>query len=451
MVLRIYNTFSREIEDFKPQADPAVGLYTCGPTVYNYPHIGNYRTFIAGDILKRTLLSLGFSVNHIMNITDIDDKTIRDSIKEGKSLLEFTQFYTDEFFKDRDQLLIIPASHYPKATDYIDEMVLLIEVLIQKGYAYKNPDGNVYFSIKQDKDYGKLSHLDMTALKDNAGGRLVKDEYEKDDVQDFALWKAWDENDGGVFWETSLGKGRPGWHIECSAMSMKHLGTTIDIHTGGVDNMFPHHENEIAQSESVTDKPFVNYFMHNEWLLVDGKKMAKSAGNFYTLRDITEKGYNPLSYRYFCFLTHYRTPTNFSWEALTAAQNALDNIQTFYALNYTESTSIHRDYQERFQIALCDDLNTPMAIAVVWDLIKDDEVSLEVKIGTLKYFDTVLGFNIRALLPEISHEAQELMTLRDTARLEKDWTKSDELRSHIESLGFKVFDTTAGTKIIKKF
>jgi cysteinyl-tRNA synthetase len=452
MVLKIYNTFTRSIEEFKPLEKPKVGLYTCGPTVYNYPHIGNYRAYIFGDILKRTLLALDYEVNHIMNITDIDDKTIRDSIKASKSLLDFTEFYTQEFYKDRDMLAILPATRYTKATDHITEMVLLIEILIQKGYAYKTADGSVYFSIKTDPDYGRLSHIDMDALKDNAGKRLSQDEYTKDDAQDFALWKAWDENDGAVFWETSLGKGRPGWHIECSAMSMKYIGTTIDIHTGGVDNMFPHHENEIAQSESVTEKPFVNYFMHNEHLQVDGQKMAKSAGNFYTLRDIITKGYNPLSYRYFCLLAHYRTPTNFTWDALTAAQNALENIQTFYALNYTTDTShIHNDYQEKFLSALCDDLNTSQAIGCIWDLIKDDTISTEVKIGTLTYFDSVLGFGIRNLIPEINQEITTLIKQRDEARNTKDWTKSDELRTQIETLGFKVFDTKDGTKVINQF
>lgn len=455
MVLKIYNSFSRSIEEFKPLEKPKVGLYTCGPTVYNFPHIGNYRAYIFGDVLKRTLLALGYEVNHIMNITDIDDKTIRDSIKEGKSLLDFTAFYTEEFYKDRDMLAIIPANRYTKATDHIPEMVLMIEILIQKGYAYKTPDGSVYFSVKADPDYGRLSRIDMTALKDNAQGRLQgrlsQDEYDKDDAQDFALWKAWDENDGAVFWETSLGKGRPGWHIECSAMSTKYLGTTIDIHTGGVDNMFPHHENEIAQSESVTDKPFVNYFLHNEHLQVDGKKMSKSEGNFYTLRDIIEKGYNPLSYRYFCLLAHYRTPTNFTWEALTASQNALENIQTFYALNHVETTLIHEDYRERFLGALCDDLNTSLALGIVWDLIKDESLSLEVRIGTLTYFDSVLGFGVKNLIPQSIENIRSLITSRDEARVNKDWAKSDELRLEIEKLGFKVFDTKYGTKVITQF
>ncbi len=452
MVLKIYNSFSRSVEDFIPLENPKVGLYTCGPTVYNFPHIGNYRAYIFGDVLKRTLLALGYEVNHIMNITDIDDKTIRDSIKEGKSLLDFTDFYTQEFYKDRDMLAIIPAAQYTKATDHIPEMVLMIEILLQKGYAYKTPDGSVYFSIKTDPDYGRLSRIDMSSLKDNAAHRLNQDEYTKDDAQDFALWKAWDENDGEVFWETTLGKGRPGWHIECSAMSTKYLGTTIDIHTGGVDNIFPHHENEIAQSESVTDKPFVNYFLHNEHLLVDGKKMSKSEGNFYTLRDIIQKGYNPLSYRYFCLLAHYRTPTNFTWDALTASQNALENLQTFYALNMTPHTNhIHEPSKQAFLEALSADLNTPLALATVFQTIQDDTLSDEVKIGTLSYFDSVLGFDIDGLIPKMTEEIQKLIETRDTARINKDFATSDTLRTELENLGLKVFDTKEGTRVIKKF
>ncbi len=451
MVLKLYNTFSRSIEEFIPLDKNTVGLYTCGPTVYNYPHIGNYRAYLFGDVLKRTLLALGYQVTHIMNITDIDDKTIRDSIKEGKSLIEFTQFYTDAFLKDRDSLNILPATMYTKATEHIDEMIFLVEILIQKGYAYKTPDGSVYFSIKTDPDYGRLSRIDMDALKDNAGKRLSQDEYTKDDAQDFALWKAWDETDGAVFWETSLGKGRPGWHIECSAMSMKYLGTTIDIHTGGVDNMFPHHENEIAQSESVTDAPFVNYFLHNEHLMVDGKKMAKSAGNFYTLRDIMDKGFHPLTFRYFSFLTHYRTPLNFTWEALTAAGNALDSIQTFYALNYTADTvHIHEPSKEAFLEALANDLNTPLAVAQIFAVMQNKDLTDQVKISTLTYFDSVLGLDITACIPEITPDIEKIIEKRNIARNNKDYTESDILRSELEALNLRVFDTKDGTKVVKK-
>ncbi|MBP6931102.1 MAG: cysteine--tRNA ligase, partial [Candidatus Pacebacteria bacterium] len=295
MPLKLKNTLTKTEEVFEPINKDSVSLYTCGPTVYNYPHIGNYRAYIFGDILKRTLSYLGYNVKHIMNITDIDDKTIRDSIAEGKTLAEFTEFYTQEFYKDIEAIHIVRAEKYTKATDYIDEMVKMIETLIEKGFAYKGDDGSVYFDIAKDTEYGKLSHFTLSDLKENAKGRMSADEYDKENAQDFALWKAWDENDGEVFWETSLGKGRPGWHIECSAMSIAELGDHIDIHTGGVDNMFPHHENEIAQSECATGHQFVKYWMHNEHLMVDGKKMSKSAGNFYTLRDIEKLGITPMA------------------------------------------------------------------------------------------------------------------------------------------------------------
>ena len=320
MALNIFNTLSRSKEEFEPISENKVGLYTCGPTVYNYPHIGNYRAYIFGDILKRYLTYRGYNVKHIMNITDIDDKTIRDSKAQGKSLKDFTEFYTLEFYKDRDELNITKADNYTKATDFIPEMVKIIEKLLEKGFAYKTEDGSVYFDIHKDPDYGKLSHFKISDLKENAKGRITKDEYDKDSAEDFALWKAWDNSDGEVFWETSLGKGRPGWHIECSAMSMHELGETFDLHTGGVDNMFPHHENEIAQSECATGKMFSKYFMHNEHLMVDGVKMAKSAGNFYTLRDLIEKGVEPLAFRLWIYGAHYRTKTNFTLDAVNASQ-----------------------------------------------------------------------------------------------------------------------------------
>jgi len=288
MALEIYNTLSKKKEIFKPIHGNKVGLYTCGPTVYNYPHIGNYRAYIFADILKRYLKYSGYEVKHVMNLTDVDDKTIRDSQKENKSLKEFTEFYTKSFFNDCEMLNIVSADIYTKATDYINEMVKIIDNLLEKGYAYKTEDGSVYFDIHKDKEYGKLSHFKLSDLKENAEGRLKKDNYEKENAGDFVLWKAWSETDGEVFWQTQLGKGRPGWHIECSAMSMSNLGESFDLHTGGVDNIFPHHENEIAQSECVTGKPFVKYFMHNEHLLINNDKMSKSFGTFYILKDLIE-------------------------------------------------------------------------------------------------------------------------------------------------------------------
>ena len=454
MALELYNSLSREKEIFIPIYPKQVGLYSCGPTVYNYPHIGNYRAYLFADILKRVLVKNGYHVKHVMNITDIDDKTIRDSIAQNKSLKEFTEFYTEEFYKDRDMLHLMPADVYTKATDYITEMVSIIETLLEKGFAYRGDDGSVYFDIKKDAEYGKLSHLDLNELKDNAQGRIKKDEYEKENPQDFALWKAWDETDGDVFWNTSLGKGRPGWHIECSAMSMKNLGESFDLHTGGKDNMFPHHENEIAQSECATGKQFVNYWMHNEWLLVDGKKMAKSAGNFYTLRDLVEKGVSPLAFRYLLLTVHYRTPINFTWDSLTASSVALERLSDHYRDlgPIIGDTSI--PHLEEFMEAINDDLNTSQALAIVWKLVKDENISHADKKATLNDFDLVLGLGLAHLTEKVAEvlpqEIIDLKEKRDLARTEKNWSLSDQLREEIESMGYVVLDKEGETVIKRK-
>lgn len=458
MALKIYNSLTRQKEQFEPLNMAVVGLYTCGPTVYNYAHIGNYRAYIFSDMLKRYLKYSGYEVNHVMNITDVDDKTIRESQKEGKSLKDFTEFYTEALFKDRDSLNIIPANTYTKATDYIGEMVKLIEILLEKGYAYKTPDGSVYFNIHKDKEYGKLSHFKLSDLKENADGRLKKDEYEKENAQDFALWKAYDENDGEVFWDpkvllghdTSLGKGRPGWHIECSAMSMNKLGESFDIHTGGVDLMFPHHENEIAQSECATGKTFVKYWMHNEHLLVDGKKMSKSLGNFYTLRDLVEKGINPLSYRYLLYMSHYRNNVNFTIESVLSAQTALSRLyNTFNGLGDSIG-NVNNEYVSKLKESMDDDLNTSIAISLIWELLKDTKISNEDKKATLLDFDKVFGFGLDKIKVDIIPEAViQLSKEREQSRLDKDWAKSDELRDKIKELGYEIKDTETGTEISK--
>lgn len=451
MSLKFQNTFTKNLEEFVPINKDVVNLYTCGPTVYNYPHIGNYRTFVFGDTLKRYLVYRGYKVNHIMNITDIDDKTIRDSQKNNQSLKEFTEFYTNEFYKDRDMLNIIPAQAYPKATDYIDEMVHVIEELLRKGHAYTSTDGSVYFDISSFPNYGKLAHIDLSELRDNAKGRMKNDEYEKDSVQDFALWKAYDETDGEVFWETSLGKGRPGWHIECTAMSIKNLGEQIDIHTGGVDNIFPHHENEIAQSESYTDKQFVKYWMHAEWLLVNGKKMSKSAGNFYTLRDLIDKGIEPIAYRMWLATSHYRTLTNLNIDALQGSNSALKRLyDAFRALDGAPDGVVAQDYKDRFVECMDDDLNTPQAIALLWELVKDTNISPADKRATMLDFDRVFGFGLANIKDaEIPDEVEKLVNDRQYAREQKDWDLSDRLRAKINALGWDVNDTPEGPKISK--
>ncbi len=450
MSLKIYNTLTKEKEDFVPLNKDAVSLYTCGPTVYNYAHIGNYRAYIFADTLKRALLYTGYKVEHIMNLTDVDDKTIRDSQKEGKTLKEFTEFYSEKFFEDMNSLNTLRPKEFTKATDNIDEMVKLTEMLLDKGLAYKSEDGSVYFNIKNFPGYGKLSNITLDEQKENAGGRIKSDEYEKDNVQDFALWKAWDETDGSVFWETPLGKGRPGWHIECSAMSMKFLGEQIDIHTGGVDLVFPHHENEIAQSEGATGKQFVKYWMHNEWLLVDGKKMSKSAGNFYTLRDIMGKDIDPLAYRFWLLMASYRTRVNFVLDALVGAETALKRLFGLYRGLGGEVGKIHEEYRQKFQERIEDDLDTPRALTVLWDLVKDEAVSNADKKATILDFDKVLGLGFEKIKEEsIPEEVLVLAKSREEARANKDFKLSDELRDKIKSLGYEVKDGEGGQSILK--
>lgn len=447
----LFNTLSREKEVFTPHDVNNVTFYSCGPTVYNFPHIGNYRAYVFADILKRVLVYGGYNVKHIMNLTDIDDKTILNSQKEGKTLKEFTEFYTEEFYKDIQSLNIINPSKFTKATDYIDEMIGIINKLIDKGLAYKSDDGSVYFDIKKFENYGKLSHLVIGEQKENASGRIKTDEYDKDNVQDFALWKSWDEKDGDVYWETNLGKGRPGWHIECSAMSMSNLGEQIDIHTGGVDNIFPHHDNEIAQSEGSTGKQFVKYWMHNEWVLVGEKKMAKSSNNFYTLRDVVNKSINPLAYRMWLLMASYRTRVNFTWETLEGAETALKRLYRAYFELGDATGSINKDYQERFKNFIFDDLDTPQALALLWDLIKDENISKEDKKATILDFDKVLGLGFDNLKEEVvPREVMILVEEREQARKNKDFKKSDELRDKINSLGYTVEDSGENFKINKR-
>ena len=373
MALKFYNTESRKKEAFKPIKAGQVSIYSCGPTVYNYAHIGNWRAYVFADLLHRYLKWKGFKLKHVMNITDVEDKIIRDSIKEGKGIKEFTEKYTKIFFEDMRTLNVEKLEFYPKATDNIDGIVKIVQALIEKGYAYKSNDG-IYFSISKFKDYGKMAHLDMEGLK--AGARVRQDEYDKEHAQDFALWKFWDRADGDVFWDTPLGKGRPGWHIECSAMSMRYLGPSLDIHTGGVDLIFPHHQNEIAQSEAATGKKFVKYWMHNEHLMVDGQKMSKSLGNFYTLRDLVKKGHDPMAIRYLLLASHYRQKLNLTDESLKSAAQSLERIREFASRSASGNDgsgigTIVKKAKSGFESAMDDDLNTPLALSVVFDFIRE--------------------------------------------------------------------------------
>jgi len=465
MALKLFNTLTRKKEAFKPLSEKKVGMYSCGPTVYDYPHIGNYRAYIAADLLKRYLTYKGFAVKQIMNITDVDDKTIRGSQKEKLSLTKYTAKYEKAFFEDVETLGIKPASIYPKATEHINEMVALIKKLLNRGVAYKTDDGCIYFSISKFKNYGKLANIKLEELQAGASGRMLKDEYAKEQAHDFALWKAWTDEDGDVFWETELGKGRPGWHIECSAMSMKYLGNPFDIHTGGVDLIFPHHQNEIAQSEAATGKKFVNFWLHNEWLLVEGKKMSKSLGNFYTLRDILEKGYEPKPLRYLLLGTHYRQQLNFTFHSLEAAKNSLQRIWDFMQkLDETkEGGKSGKEVQimlEKakiaFENAMDDDLDISKALAAVFDIINKTNKMLadgslsksdaeQIK-KQLISFDSVLGIIIPDEKKKLPAELKKLIDDREAARAAKDWKKADKLRDDLLKKGIVLEDTADGIR-----
>lgn len=439
-MLKIYNSLTKKEEEFKPIKPGKVGMYSCGPTVYGMPHIGNYRAFVFADLLKRTLQYSGYEVNHVMNITDVEDKIVRDSKAAGKSLKEFTAFYTDKFREECAMLNIVPPTTESLATEHISEMISMIETLLEKGFAYKAPDGSVYFDIKKDTGYGKLSGLDL-AKSESAQSRIKNDEYDKGNAQDFALWKAWDEADGDVFWDSPFGKGRPGWHIECSAMSTKYLGNHFDLHTGGIDLQFPHHENEIAQSECSSGEPFVNYWLHNGHILIDGKKMSKSLKNDYRLSDIKEKGFSPIDYRYFLLQGNYRNLINFTWDALEAGQNALRKLKNLYIDLGTDKGAINHAYVQRFVEALEKDLNTAEALSVMWQLAQDKEMLNADKRTTLLDMDRVLGLGMEAWVrDEIPVEVIKLVEERAAAKSTKDWTKADEIRDQITNMGYEVLD-----------
>lgn len=449
-MFRVYNSLSKKEEAFKPIKEGHVGLYSCGPTVYNYPHIGNYRAFLFADILKKHLRALGYDVMHIMNITDVDDKTIRDSRAKGEALLDFTEHFTQEFHRELTELGIEKPNREPKATGHIGEMVTLIQTLLEKGHAYKGTDGSIYFDIKTDKEYGKLSGLDREKIHGGNHSRITQDEYDKEHAEDFALWKAWDEADGEVYWDTPLGRGRPGWHIECSAMSTTYLGNHFDIHTGGVDLQFPHHENEIAQSECASGEHFVNYWLHNEHLLIDGKKMSKSLKNDYRLRDLKEKGFTPIDYRYWLLQANYRTIVNFTWEGLEASKTALKKLKGYFlGLGQTTGTIDH-SYKELFLSAMNDNLNTGEALGVVWKLLKDETVSDADKKATLLDFDQTLSLGMKEWKKDtVPKEILILAEKRNEARLAKDWPTSDKLREEIHSLGYEIKDLGEGFEVTK--
>ncbi len=466
MVLTFFNSMGNKPEEFKPINKNKVGLYTCGPTVYNYAHIGNFRAYVWEDILKRYLKFKGFEVNHVMNLTDVDDKTIKGSQEQKLTLEEFTEKYKKAFFEDLKTLNIEPADHYPAATETIGEMVNLVQTLLDKGIAYRGEDGSIYFSIKKFPKYGKLANIDISKLK--VGARVSADEYEKEGIGDFALWKAWDETDGPVFWETKLGKGRPGWHIECSAMSSKFLGESFDIHTGGVDNKFPHHENEIAQSEAASGKQFVRYWLHCEHLMVEGKKMSKSLGNFYTLRDLIEKKLEAKAIRFTLANSNYRQPLNFTIDSVKDNEKTVKGLQ-----NLVERLREIKEEKENdsigilttkalagFEEAMDDDLNVPRAMSFIFEFQGEiNKLIDENALGTngakeaivfLKKIDSVMGvLNFEQKFFELSEEQQKLVNERNAARVAKDWAKADELRDKLIEQGIVLVDNKDGTTTAK--
>lgn len=446
--MKLYNTLSRSVQEFQPVDKKRVTIYTCGPTVYNYAHIGNLRTFLFEDFLRRALKYLGYRVFQIMNITDVDDKTI--SAGDGKmgKFKELTKKFEEIFWQDLSKLNIEKPESTPRATEHIEQIVAFASDLLKKGYAYKGDDGSIYFSIDKFKDYGKLSQLDKSGIE--SGARVSQDAYSKDNPADFVLWKAWDEEDGEIYWDTELGKGRPGWHIECSAMSGDKVKETIDIHAGAVDLIFPHHENEIAQSEAKEGRKFVNFWLHAEHLLVDGKKMSKSLNNFYTLKDIEEKGYSALDFRYLALTAHWRDKLNFSWGSLESAKNTLSRAKKIIS-GINEVGEVDGAYGKKFKSALENDLNMPEAIAVFWQMLRDDKIKSEDKKATALDFDRVLGLNLAKTEEiEVSEGVKKLVSEREKARSEKNYARADKLREQIEKLGYIVEDSEGKSKVSKK-
>jgi cysteinyl-tRNA synthetase len=477
MPIRFFNTYSRELEEFEPR-DPAarpLRIYTCGPTVYSRAHIGNFRAYIFEDLLQRHLELRGYRVHRVMNITDVDDKTIRGAREAGVPLRKFTEQFKQAFFEDSDTLRIKRADEYPAATDqrYVDRMIEMIATLISKGLAYQADDKSVYFRINKFPDYGKLAHIDLSQLQST--GRVKHDEYDKEHIGDFALWKAWDEDDGDVKWDSPWGLGRPGWHIECSAMSTALLGDQLDIHCGGVDNIFPHHEAEIAQSEGVTGKKFVRYWLHCAHLLVDGQKMAKSLGNFYTVPDVQAKGYTGRELRYALLRVHYRVPLNFTWEGMNEARESLgridewlsrlreiaqeENVQRPTPINREQAPNAQRPIKPAFEEALDDDLNISAALGFLFEAIREtnramdenklDSASASAWLDWWKRINTVLDLEAEFEIivpPEVAQLAKD----RENARHEKNWKLSDELRDQISALGWDVRDTKEGPKLMRR-
>ncbi len=469
MEMKVFNSLTRRDEPLAPIADNTVRMYTCGPTVYNFAHIGNFRAYTFEDILRRTIQFNGMKVRQVMNLTDVDDKTIRGANAANVPLADYTKAYKEAFFADLRKLNVQPAEVYPAATDHIPEMISLVGKLIDKGVAYRSDDGSVYFAVTKFPGYGKLAHIDFDSQR--TGARCAADEYDKENVGDFALWKAWEASDGPVGWDSPWGRGRPGWHIECSAMSMKYLGETFDLHTGGIDNLFPHHENEIAQAEAATGKEFVKTWMHCAHLKVNGEKMSKSAGNFFTLRDLIGKGWSGREIRYVLVNAHYRQGLNFAFSALEDARKSLARIDTCVdALERLAggagAGSPVPDFAQKaldeFTAAINDDLNTPKAFAALFELVRHANAWMQggavspagaaAVLDVFRRMDSVLGviFFGKSEKAEVPPEITSLLNLRAEARKAKNWAESDRIRDEIAAAGWVVKDSRDGQSVTRK-
>lgn len=459
-MISLFNTLSGKIEPFHPLVPGEVKLYTCGPTVYDYPHIGNFRAYLFEDLLKRFLLAMDFKVIQVMNITDVDDKTIKGANTEGVTLAQYTKKYIDAFFEGIEILNISKADYYPRATEHIPDVVKMIKALLEKGYAYEK-DGSIYYNISKFADYGKLSKINLQKLK--PGQRIISDEYEKESAQDFALWKKKKEDE--PFWETELGEGRPGWHIECSVMSSKYLGQTFDIHCGGVDNIFPHHENEIAQSEAYSGKKFVRYWLHCHHLIVEGEKMSKSKGNFYTLRDLIQRNTDPMAIRLLLLFTHYRKMLNFTFEALNQASASLQRIKDFlfelknHHFKQGENKNISAlivETKQKFISGLSDDLNISLALSALFEMIRKANILItegqvykkdaENLISFIQFIDKILAVLPREEAEALPKEILKKIKERERARQEKNYALADKIREELLQQGIVLEDTKDGVR-----
>jgi cysteinyl-tRNA synthetase len=491
MALRLFNTLSAKVEEFQPQEDHLVRMYSCGPTVYDYGHVGNFRTFVFVDILRRFLQQSGYKLKHVMNITDVDDKIIRNATQQGVTVSEYTKKYEQAFREDMQTLSLQTPELIVRATENIPAMAEFIKKLSDMGYAYRGDDGSYYFRIAKFPEYGKLSKKDFGGIE--AGARVDVDEYDKDNARDFALWKA--PKPGEASWDTPIGRGRPGWHIECSVMALKYLGDTLDMHLGGEDLIFPHHENEIAQSEALTGKPFARFWVHARFLLVEGEKMSKSLGNFYTLRDLVLKGHKPSSIRYLLTSVPYRKQLNFTFDGLKQAASSVERLRNFKLRLETghfepgsnpEIAALARTTSERFTAALADDLNTAEALAAIFDLVREVNAAAdagEVKrddipplLAVMQQFDEIFDVLHDTDAPKIAHivdwakkegkggaatqiektsslsdqEIEELIAKREAARRTRDFKTSDAIRNQLAEAGIIVEDTKDGVRWKRK-